>query len=145
MFIWTLRPCFTAFPALLSVCMCDLAKMFFTSKFSHLVFSNPANKTETGTPNRWGTTNSKPLGPIIMIGQSETLSRSQITFITLFSAGAERCCAYYQLGQPVELCWAKTIFMSQTGIFGLSSSNFIVQDHFLSTTPHILVIEGGDL
>jgi hypothetical protein len=84
--------------------MCDLAKMFFTSKFSHLVFSNPANKTETGTPNRWGTTNSKPLGPIIMMGQSETLSSSQITFITLFSAGAERCCAYYQLRQPVELC-----------------------------------------
>jgi hypothetical protein len=31
---------------------------------------------ETGTANRWGTTNSKPPGPIIMIGQSETLSSS---------------------------------------------------------------------
>jgi hypothetical protein len=115
--------------------MCDLAKIFFTSKLSYLFFSNPAN-----TPNRWGTTNSKPPGPIIMMGQSETLISSQITFITLFSAGAERCCAYYQ--QPVELCGAKTIFMSQTGIFGLSSSNFTVQDHFLSTTRHILAIEG---
>ncbi len=39
-----------------------------------------------------GTTNSKPPGPIIMMGQSsETLnsSSSQIIFITLFSAGAK--------------------------------------------------------
>jgi hypothetical protein len=39
-----------------------------------------------GTAN-WGTTNSKPPGPIIMMTQSETLSSSQILFITLFSTG----------------------------------------------------------
>ncbi len=39
-------------------------------------FCNPTNKTETGTANTWGTTNSKPHGPIIMMGQSETLSSS---------------------------------------------------------------------
>ncbi len=33
------------------------------------------------------TTNSKPLGQIIMMGQSETMSSSLIIFITLFSAG----------------------------------------------------------
>ncbi len=44
------------------------------------VFCNPTHKTETGTTNRWGT--SKPPGPIIMIGQSETLSTSHIICIT---------------------------------------------------------------
>jgi hypothetical protein len=72
--------------------MCDLAKIFFTSKFSYLFFSNPANKTETGTPNRWGTTNSKPPGPIIMMDQSETLSavRSHLlhSFLQVHSVAA---------------------------------------------------------
>jgi hypothetical protein len=39
-------------------------------------FGNPTNKTGTGITNRWGTTNNKPLGPIIMMGQSETLNTS---------------------------------------------------------------------
>jgi hypothetical protein len=46
------------------------------------------HKTKRGTTNTRGTTNNKPPGPIIMMGQSETLSSSQIIFITLFSAGA---------------------------------------------------------
>jgi hypothetical protein len=33
--------------------------------------------------------NSKPTGTIIMMSQSETLSSSQIIFITLFSAGSQ--------------------------------------------------------
>jgi hypothetical protein len=37
-----------------------------------------------------GTTNSKPPGPIIMMGQSETLTSSQILFITLFSVAASK-------------------------------------------------------
>ncbi len=40
----------------------------------YLLFATPPHKTETGTPNGWGTTNSKPPGPIIMMSQSETLS-----------------------------------------------------------------------
>ncbi len=40
--------------------------LFFTSKFSCTLACNPTNKTETRTANRWGTTNSKPPGPIIM-------------------------------------------------------------------------------
>jgi len=53
-----------------------LRKIFFTSKFSFVLFGNPTNKTETGVANRWGTTNNKPPGPIIMMSQSETLSSS---------------------------------------------------------------------
>jgi hypothetical protein len=79
-------------------------KIFFTSKFSYLLFYNPTNKTETATANRSGSINSKPLGPIIMMGESETLNSSQIIFITPFSVGARRCCALYQAQQSVQLC-----------------------------------------
>jgi len=73
--------------------ICDLVKIYFTSKLSYVLFCNPTHKTKTRTSNRWGTTNSKPPAPIIMMGQSETLSSSQIVFITLVFAGAQRCCA----------------------------------------------------
>jgi len=80
------------------------AKMFFTSKFSCVLCCNPTHKTETGTANMWETTNSKPPGPIIMMGKSKTLSSSLDVFITLFFAGAQLCCAFYQLRQPAQLC-----------------------------------------
>jgi hypothetical protein len=38
-----------------------------------------------------GTTNSKPPGRIIMMGEWESPSNSQIIFIILFSAGAQPC------------------------------------------------------
>jgi len=68
--------------------VCDHVKIFFTSKFNYVFFCNLTNKTEIGTTNRWGTTNNKPLGPIIMMGQLETLSNIYIIFITFFSIGA---------------------------------------------------------
>ncbi len=60
-------------------------KIFLTSKFKSFTFSNPAHKTKTGTANRWEYTSSKPPGPIIMIGQSETGSSNHIIVIKLFS------------------------------------------------------------
>ncbi len=45
-----------------------------------------------------------------MMGQSETLIRSQIMFIGLFSGGAQHCCAFYQSRYSVQLCWAKNQF-----------------------------------
>jgi hypothetical protein len=74
------------------------AKVFLISKFGYLTFCNPAHgtETETETANRWETTNSKPLGLIIMIGQSQTGTNSQIIFIALFSlTGAQLCCTFY--------------------------------------------------
>jgi hypothetical protein len=41
-------------------------------------FPTPPIKLETGTANRWGTTNSKPSGPIIMFDQSKIGNSSQI-------------------------------------------------------------------
>ncbi len=100
MFIWTLRH--HALQHLKHCSQYDLAKIFFTSKFSCLFFSNPTNKTETGTRNRWGTTNSKPPGPIDYDGLfRNTDQQSDHIYYTLFCTcmhtGAERCCcAFYQ-------------------------------------------------
>jgi len=49
------------------------------------------------------------------MGQLETLISSQITFITLFSVGAQNCCAFYEshckllynYAEPKPFCWAK--------------------------------------
>jgi hypothetical protein len=52
---------------------CDSCKNNFTSKFSYLLFlQSHTHKTKTGSANSWETSNSKPLGPIIIaIAQSE--------------------------------------------------------------------------
>jgi hypothetical protein len=63
-----------------------LQKHFSHPSFVIYFLFQPTHKTRTVTANRWETTNSEAIGPvIIMIGQSETWSSSQITFITLFS------------------------------------------------------------
>jgi hypothetical protein len=112
--------------------VCDSAKLFFTSMFSYLLFCNP-HKTEIGTAYRCRTTNSKSPGPIIMMGQSETLINSEIIFITLFSACEEPCCTFYQPQQSLQFCWAKTIIPSQSGKFRL----FFIQFYWAgSRTEH---------
>jgi len=50
-----------------------------------------------------GTTNSKTPGPIIMIDQSEILSRSQVQFIT------QLCCAFHQPRQAAQIGAEKPI------------------------------------
>ncbi len=109
--------------------MCDLAKIFFTSKFSYVLFCNPTNKTETGTANRWGTTTNKPPGPIIMMGQSEEI------YYTLFC----RCTALLNLLPATATC---AILLSQSTqkpqYVGFSSSIFTVEDPILSTAGDAL-------
>jgi hypothetical protein len=92
------------------------------STFSCFVFGNPTN--ETGTANTWGTTNSKPHGPITVIDQSEIPSCSQVQFITLFSGGAQLCCAFHQPRQPARIWCKKTNFLSHTGTFWLFCNKF---------------------
>ncbi len=89
------------------------------------VFGNPTHETKTRTANRWGTTNSKTLWSIIMMGQSETLSNGQITFITLFSAGvAQSCFTFHQPLQASDtIMWSQNHFLGPNGhIFDFSSS-----------------------
>ncbi len=62
-----------------------LQKYVFTYKFSYVLFCNPTHKTEIGTANRWGTTNSKPPGRIIMMGQiRNSEQRLNHIYYTLF-------------------------------------------------------------
>ncbi len=95
------------------------------SKFSYLLFSKLGEQIV-------GTTNSKPPVPIIRLGQSEILSSSQMRFICCFYGAGERWCTSHQSPQTVQFWWAQTIFLIQTGIFSISSSNFTVQDHILT-------------
>jgi hypothetical protein len=72
--------------------LCDLHKYFSHPSLVIYFFANHLTH-KTGTANKWHTTNSKPPTSIITIGQSETMNSSQIKFITLFYAGAQRCCS----------------------------------------------------
>jgi hypothetical protein len=90
-----------------------LQKYFLHPSLVIYFFGTPPIKLKLRQQIGGGITNSKPLGPIIMICQSETLSTSQIVFIKLFSAGADICCTFYK---PTETL-AKTIFLSQTDMF----------------------------
>lgn len=55
--------------------LCDHLKLFFTSKFSHLLFSNRTHTIKIATANTWETTNQKQRAP----------ASRQIIFITIFS------------------------------------------------------------
>jgi hypothetical protein len=68
--------------------LCDPAKLFHTSKFRYLLFSNPTHQTKTGTAHRWETTNNNPPGPIKLSSQSTTGVR-------LCGVPARLRCAFY--------------------------------------------------
>jgi hypothetical protein len=116
----------------------DPAKIFFTSMFSYLLFRNPTHKTEIGTAYRCRTTNSKSPGPIIMMGQSETLIDSQIIFITLFSACEEPCCTFYQHSKLCNSVEPKLFSWAKPSNLDFSWSNFTKQDHVLRTAGDAL-------
>jgi len=51
-----------------------LQKYFSHPSLVMYSFTTPPIKLKLGQQSRWGTTNGKPPGPIIMMGQSETLA-----------------------------------------------------------------------
>jgi hypothetical protein len=55
----------------------------YVTLYDYLLFFHLAYKTKIGNAKRWETTKSKPLGPIIIMGQSEIQGSNQIIFITL--------------------------------------------------------------
>ncbi len=109
-----------ACPVVLS--MCDLAKIFFTAKFSYLLFCNPSHKSETGIANRWGTSNSKPPGPIIMMGRSESLSSSEIILLHTCRPLVQLLglVSHYKLCHYAE---PRLFFSPKPAYFDFSSSN----------------------
>ncbi len=76
-----------------------------------------------------GTTNGKPPGPIIMIGQSKRGMRSQIIFITLFSS----MCTYLRGFSPASANWAN---MHQKNYFPEPNR------HIFTFLHPILIVEG---
>jgi len=101
--------------------VCDLAKIFFTSKFSYFLIYNPIIKLKLGQQIGGKPLIANPPGAISVMGQSETLSSSQIIFPTLFSACAPCFCAFHQPLRILQLCWAKPACLD------CSWSNFTVQ------------------
>jgi len=79
-----------------------------------------------------GTTNSKPPGPIIMINQSEILSRSQVQFITLFFE-VHNCVA------PLPTMASCTNLVQKTN-FDFFALNCTVWSHILCTCGDALTI-----
>ncbi len=77
----------------------------------------PTSITEIRTANRWGTINSKSLGPIIMMNQSETLRSSVRSYLvhTFLQVHIVAAPSIYELSWSVQFCWAKTSFLSRTG------------------------------
>jgi hypothetical protein len=118
--------------------VCYPAKIFFTSEFSYLLFYIPTHKLEIGTANRLGSTNSEPPGPIVMMGQLETLSSSQI--ILLHPALFCRCTTLLRLLPATadsQIMLSRNHFPKLNRHF-FSSSNFTVQDHILRITGDAL-------
>jgi hypothetical protein len=86
--------------------VCDLAKMFLTSKFSFFFTPTPCIKLKTGASHRWEITNSKSLGPIKLSSQS--------------IVGVMLCCAYWhqhpvQEGLAKPACFDKVLGDSSLG------------------------------
>jgi hypothetical protein len=66
--------------------VCDLAKIFPTSKFSYLLFSNPTCKLLLGLLIGGRLLIANHLGQSLELVNQKTGSKSQIIFITLFSS-----------------------------------------------------------
>jgi len=113
-----------------------LEKYFWHESLVIYFFPNLTHKTKTGTSNRWGTTSSSPSGRIIMIGESETGSSSQIIFITLFSG---RSLGFAWPHTSLNILWrmqGQNLLSPELKLlacFDFSSSNLNFQSRMLGT------------
>jgi hypothetical protein len=116
-----------------------LQKYFSHPSLVIYLFATPPMNLKLGQQIRGGTTNSKPPGPIIMMGRSETVTSSQIIFITLFSAGAHCCCTFHRATANCRIMVSQNPFpWAKPRYFDFSSLDFSVQDHILSTSGDAL-------
>ncbi len=106
--------------------------VLWPASLPYVLFCNPTRKTETATANRWGTTNSKPPGPIIICRANQkhwAAVRSYLlhSFLQVHTRGNASIYA-----EPKPFSWAKPAHV------GFSSSNVTVQDHILITVGDAL-------
>jgi hypothetical protein len=85
-----------------------------------------------------GNSNSKPHGPIIMMGQSKTRTSTQIIFITLFLQVHSAAEPRTRHGNVRNYAEPKPFSRVKPVKVGFSSSIFTVQDHILSTAGDAL-------
>jgi hypothetical protein len=115
-------------------------QIFFTSKFSYLLFFNPTHKTETGTANRRGTINSEQPGPIIYdrpITNTEQQVRSYL--LHFFLQVHIVIVPFTQPWQSCAMVLSQNKFSSaKRACFDFSSSNLVLQNHILSTAGDAL-------
>jgi len=118
--------------------VCDPAKIFFTSKFSYLLFCNPTYKTETGTANRWGWTTiaNHKVESLWWTNQKHWAAvRSYLlhSFVQLHSIGWLVGSPFTGHGKAYNYAEQKPFSWSKPACFDFSSSNFTVQGDILST------------
>jgi hypothetical protein len=75
----------------------------------YVLFCHLTHKTKLGTANGWGVINSKPPGPITMMGKSETLK----SYLLQKMCTAERCFGFYQLTRSQIILYYYTPFTSK--------------------------------
>lgn len=88
----------------------------YVTLYDYLLFFHLTYKTKIGTAKRLETTKSKPLGLIIIIGQSGMQGSNQIIFITLLREMLHFY-TFYQPQQTLQKCCTETILLSQTSIY----------------------------
>ncbi len=112
-------------------------KLFFTSKFNYVAdcFATPPMKLKMGqhTGQRLLIANHLDQSLWWTNQKHSAAVRSYLSHSFLQVHG----CAFCHPLQIVQLCWAKTIFLSQSRMFWLSFIQFYSADHILSTTADL--------
>jgi hypothetical protein len=104
-----------------------------TSKFSYILFSNPAHKIETETVQTCGRlliANYMDQSLWLANQKQGAAVRSYLSHSSL--AGVRLGCAFYQPQQIVQNAWPKPFWWAKLAYFDFSSSRFIVHGHILS-------------
>jgi hypothetical protein len=96
------------------------------------MYINLTHKTETGTANRWGTTNSNHMDQLLWLANQKHWVAVKSYLLHSFVQECSNC-AFYQPRQIVQVCRAKPTFLSQTDMFWLFFIQFYCADRILST------------
>jgi hypothetical protein len=118
---------------------------FFFSHPSSVIyfFCKATHTTVTRTENRWCTTNSKPPGLIIMMGQSQTLSSNKFIFImyTLFC----RFVVLLRLWHPLQIVPANNGVIAEHNYFPELNRHILLTFLHPNCTLHVHIVStAGD-
>ncbi len=118
--------------------LCDSAKIFLPSKFIYLFIPTPPIKLKLGLQIGGSLLIANHLDQSLWLANQKQGAAVGSYLLHSSLAGVRLCCAFYQPQQTVQKCWAKTILLSQTGMFWLFFIQFYLQGHMLSTAGDAL-------